>query len=277
MKHFNIPINNIGTALKARNINIPGGSLKLQKSNIPVSTTGEYADIEDIKNTIVGMSETGNIIYLKDIANITKEEGERDVFISSNGDKALLLTIKYSEVEKVVKVGDEAKSFLKNYQKSLPGGMKITIITDQSEYVNDAIKDFEGNLIAAIVLVVVVVLITMGARSAIVVSSSIPITVMTTFIFMRAFGIILHQVSIASLIVCLGLMVANAIVANDNMYLHLSQGKERKEAIIGGIKEVKIPILTSTLTTIALSAIGYDARVAGKFIKDLPVWLQQLG
>ena len=272
MKHFNIPINNIGTALKARNINIPGGSLKLQKSNIPVSTTGEYADIEDIKNTIVGMSETGNIIYLKDIANITKEEGERDVFISSNGEKALLLTIKYSEGENVVKVGDEVKSFLKNYQKSLPGGMKITIITDQSEYVDDAIKDFEGNLIAAIVLVVVVVLITMGARSAIVVSSSIPITVMTTFIFMRAFGIILHQVSIASLIVCLGLMVANAIVANDNMYLHLSQGKERKEAIIGGIKEVKIPILTSTLTTIAsFLPLVMMQGVAGKFIKDLPV------
>ena len=150
--------------------------------------------------------------------------------------------------------------------------MKITIITDQSEYVNDAIKDFEGNLIAAIVLVVVVVLITMGARSAIVVSSSIPITVMTTFIFMRAFGIILHQVSIASLIVCLGLMVANAIVANDNMYLHLSQGKERKEAIIGGIKEVKIPILTSTLTTIAsFLPLVMMQGVAGKFIKDLPV------
>ena len=133
-------------------------------------------------------------------------------------------------------------------------------------------KTFEGNLIAAILLVIFIVFLTMGARSALVVSSSIPITVMTTFVFMGAFGIILHQVSISSLIVCLGLLVANAIVANDNMYLHLSQGKERNEAIIGGIKEVRIPILTSTLTTIAsFLPLIMMKGVAGKFVKDLPI------
>ena len=133
-------------------------------------------------------------------------------------------------------------------------------------------KIFEGNLIAAILLVIFIVFLTMGARSALVVSSSIPITVMTTFVFMGAFGIILHQVSISSLIVCLGLLVANAIVANDNMYLHLSQGKERNEAIIGGIKEVRIPILTSTLTTIAsFLPLIMMKGVAGKFVKDLPI------
>lgn len=272
MKQFKIPIDNIGMALKARNINIPGGSLKLQKSNIPVTTTGEYNSVEEVKNTIVGMSESGNIIYLKDIADISKEEGERDVFVSSNGEKALLLTVKYSSGENIVKVGEKIKNTLENYKKTLPNGMNLTIITDQSEYVNDAIKDFEGNLIAAIALVIFVVFLAMGARSALVVSSSIPITVMATFVFMRAFGIILHQVSISALIVCLGLLVANAIVANDNMYLHLSQGKERKEAIIGGIKEVNIPMLTSTLTTVAsFLPLVMMKGVAGKFVKDLPV------
>lgn len=272
MKHFKIPINNIGMALKARNINIPGGSLKLNKNNIPVTTTGEYTNIEDIKNTIVGMSESGNIIYLKDVAEIVEAEGERDVYVNSNGERALLLTLKYSSGVNIVKVGEEMKGVLDEYKKTLPNGMKLTVITDQSNYVNDAIKDFEGNLVAAIVLVILVVFLTMGARSALVVSSSIPITVMTTFVVMGAFGIILHQVSISSLIVCLGLLVANAIVANDNMYLHLSQGKERNEAIIGGIKEVKIPILTSTLTTIAsFLPLVMMKGVAGKFVKDLPI------
>src|SRR5699024_6122909 len=107
MKNFNIPLNQIGTVLKARNINIPGGSLKLENSNIPISTTGEYNDIEEVKNTIVGMSETGNTIYLKDIADIVKEEGEREVLIDSNGEKAILLTMKYSAGENIVKIGEE--------------------------------------------------------------------------------------------------------------------------------------------------------------------------
>lgn len=272
MKHLKIPMSDIGMVLKARNINIPGGSLKLKGSNIPISTTGEYNDINEVKNTIVGMSETGNIIYLKDIADITTKEGEREVFVNSNGEKALLMTVKYSDGENIVKVGEEIKTTLSSYEKTLSDDMNITIITDQSEYVIESIKDFERNLISAILLVVIIILITMGPRSAIVVSSAIPITVMATFAIMGLFGIILHQVSISSLIVCLGLLVANAIVANDNMYLYLSLGVKREKAIIDGINEVKIPILTSTLTTVAsFLPLLLMEGVAGKFVKDLPV------
>jgi multidrug efflux pump len=267
MKHFKIPMNNIATMLKARNINIPGGSLKLNKSNIPISTTGEYENIEDVKNTIVGMGESGNIIYLKDIAEI-----ERDVFVNSNGEKSLLLTIKYSTGENIVKISEGVDEILDKYEKTMPNGMNLRVITDQSQYVSEAIRDFEGNLLSAIFLVILIVLITMGSRSALVVSSSIPLTVATTFVFMGVFGIVLHQVSIASLIVCLGLLVANAIVANDNMYLQLSQGNTRKQGIIDGIKEVRIPILTSTLTTIAsFLPLTMMKGVAGKFVKDLPI------
>lgn len=272
MRHYKVPMNTIGTALKARNINIPGGSLKLQKSNIPISTTGEYNDINEVKNTIVGMSDEGNIIYLKDIADIREAEGERDVYVGGNGQKALLVTLKYSTGENIVKIGEEIEEVLEDFEKTMPAGMDLNVITNQKEYVEEAIKDFEGNLIAAIVLVVIVVFITMGPRSALVVSSSIPITVMATFVFMRFFGIILHQVSIASLIVCLGLLVSNAIVANDNMNLHLSQGKDRDVAITDGIKEVRVAILTSTLTTVAsFLPLAMMQGVAGKFVKDLPV------
>lgn len=272
MKHFKIPMNNIATMLKARNINIPGGSLKLNKSNIPISTTGEYENIEDVKNTVIGMGESGNIIYLKDIAEIEKSEGERDVFVNSNGEKSLLLTIKYSTGENIVKISEGVDEILDKYEKTMPNGMNLRVITDQSQYVNEAIRDFEGNLLSAIFLVILIVLITMGSRSALVVSSSIPLTVATTFVFMGVFGIVLHQVSIASLIVCLGLLVANAIVANDNMYLQLSQGNTRKQGIIDGINEVRIPILTSTLTTIAsFLPLTMMKGVAGKFVKDLPI------
>lgn len=272
MKNLKIPYDRIATVLKASNVNIPGGSLDLRDSKVSVSTTGEYKSVEDIENTIVSMSEDGNIIYLKDIAEIVEVEGERDVFVSSNGKKALLLSLKYSEGENIVKIGENIRNFLEEYSKTLADDMEIRIITDQAEYVNDAIKLFESNLISAIVLVVIVVLISMGFRSALVVSSAIPITVMTTFVFMKLSGTILHQVSISSLIVCLGLLVANAIVANDNMDVYLSRGIDKKQAIVDGVKEVNIPILTSTLTTVAsFLPLLLMEGVAGKFIKSLPI------
>ncbi|ABR46515.1 acriflavin resistance protein [Alkaliphilus metalliredigens QYMF] len=272
MKHFNIPVETIGMALKATNINIPGGSLKLRGTNVPISTTGEYKNIHDIENTIVGMSEAGNVIYLKDVADIEQVEGDRDVFVGSNGEKALLMNLKYSDGENIVNIGEEVMTFLEEYKNTIAEDMNITVITDQAEYVEDAINLFEKNLLSAISLVVVVVLISMGYRSALVVSSAIPITVMATFAFMRFTGIVLHQVSISSLIVCLGLLVANAIVANDSMDLYLSKGMSRKEAIVYGINEVKIPILTSTLTTVAsFLPLLLMEGVAGKFVKSLPI------
>ncbi len=273
MKHFDLSIDQIMTVLAARNVNIPGGALEFHGTKIPVSTTGEYKTIEDIANTVVGMSSEGNVIYVKDIANIYSTEAKREIFVNSNAEKALLLSIKYSEGQNVVKTGNEIAAYIKDYQNTLPEDIVLRIITDQASYVNDAIKTFESNLISAIVLVVVVVLISMGLRSAVVVSSAIPITVMATFLFMRMSGIILHQVSISSLIVCLGLLVANAIVANDSMYLYLSRKpKNKKDAIVQSIKEINIPILTSTLTTIAsFLPLLMMQGIAGKFVKTLPI------
>lgn len=273
MKHFNLSMDQIATVLMARNVNIPGGTLELEQSKVAVSTTGEYKTISDIENTIVGMSETGNVIYVKDIADVSIQEAKREIFVHSNAEKSLLLSVKYSEGQNVVKTGERLVAYLEEYKKSLPEDVTIRIITDQASYVNDAIKTFESNLLSAIALVVVVVLLSMGFRSAVVVSSAIPITVMATFAFMRMTGVILHQVSISSLIVCLGLLVANAIVANDNMYLYLSKGTLPKDqAIIHGVREVNIPILTSTLTTIAsFLPLLMMKGIAGKFIKTLPI------
>lgn len=272
MKQFNISIDQIAKLLMATNVNIPPGNLDLGGTKLPLNITGEYKNIEQIKKTIVGMSKEGNVIYLKDVANVVESEKKREIFIHSNGEKALLVAVKFSKGQNVVTVGQGLNEYLKKYKKTLPEEIDVRVITDQSIYVNDAINLFERNLWSAVFLVVIIVLLTMGYRSALVVSSAIPVTVMFTFLFMKITGIILHQVSISSLIVCLGLLVANAIVANDNMYLYLSRGMDRERAIADGIKEVRVPILTSTLTTIAsFIPLLMMKGVAGKFIYTLPI------
>ncbi|SFH80086.1 Multidrug efflux pump subunit AcrB [Tindallia magadiensis] len=272
MRNMGITVTDIGTAMKARNVNIPGGNLDLSGLRIPVTITGEYQNAEEVRNTVVGMSDEGNIIYLRDVADVVETMGERETYVAGNGDSALLLSLKYAEGQNIVRVGEDIREYLETKEQELPEGMSLTVVTDQADYVNDAIKTFQRNLMSAVVLVVLAVMASMGAKSALVVSSAIPITVMATFAFMRFTDIILHQVSISSLILCLGLMVANAIVANDSMYLYMSKGMERKEAIIHGIREVRIPILTSTLTTVAsFMPLLLMEGVAGKFVRSLPI------
>lgn len=274
MKQYNVPIDTIVKVLMAANVNLPGGNMEVSGTKLPVKTTGEFKNVEQIKNAIVGMSPEGNVIYLKDVADIELGEKKREAYISSNGEKSLILAVKFTKNQNVVKVGERLKEFISKYEKTLPEGVNIRLIADQSKVVDDSINLFMSNLISAIALVVLVVLITMGKRSAVVVSSSIPITVAATFMYMKMTGIILHQVSVAALILCLGLLVANAIVANDNMYVYLSRDMalSREDAIVESIREVRVPILTSTLTTVAsYMPLVMMQGVAGKYIKSAPI------
>lgn len=259
-------------AIKARNVNIPGGNLEIGHIKVPVQTSGEYQNIEEIRNTVVGVSQSGNPIYLKDVANIVRTEEKKEEFVNVNNEKALIVGVKYVEGQNMVKTYKRLEKMIADYQQELYEDMELTEITNQADSVNQSIKLFESNLLSAVILVVLVVLIAMGFRSAVVVSTSIPVIIMMVFIYMKLQGMQIHQVSIAALIISLSLLVANGIVANDSMYLYMEKGFDRKTACIRGVHEVKIAILTSTLTSIAsFLPLAMMQGVPGKFVKSLPI------
>ena len=274
LEQYNISANDIATYLAARNVNIPGGNLEVNQLKIPVQVSGEYADIEEIKNTIVNVSkENGTTIYLKDVAEVKKVEEKKEIMAGVNNEKALIIGIKYKEGENVLSINKILDSIIENFKENeLYANMNLTEITSEANFVESSISLFENNLISAVVLVLVVVLLAMGLRSSIIVSLPIPIIIALVFISMKVLNIPLHQVSIASLIISLSLLVANGIVANDSMYLYLERGEDRLTACTKGIDEVKIPILTSTLTTVAsFLPLAMMQGSAGKFVKSLPI------
>lgn len=260
-------------AMKARNINIPSGNLELSNIKVPIHVSGEYKDVEEIENTIIGVSQSGTPIYLKNIAQIGIADEKAESLALHNQEPAVIIGVKYAEKENMVTIKSRLDAVVDKFVKEeLYVDMNLEVITDQASFVESAIKLFEENLISAIALVVVVVLLAMGIRSAIVVSSSIPIIIAIVFIYMKFMEIPLHQVSIASLIIALSLLVANGIVANDSIYLYMEKGYDKKTACVMGVNEVKIPILTSTLTTIAsFLPLAMMVGSAGKFVSTLPI------
>lgn len=274
LEQYGISPTTIAKAIQARNINIPGGNLEIDNIKIPVQVSGEYQDVEEIKNTIVGVSsEIGMPVYLKNVAEVVQSQEKKEVFDSVNNQKALLIGIKYMDQQNMLAIEKRMNAIIDEFKtKDLYTNMQLIELTDQADFVESAINLFQNNLLSAIILVLLVVILTMGLRSAIVVSFPIPIVVSMVFLYMKLSGIPLHQISIASLIISLSLLVANGIVANDNMNVYLAKGKDRYTACTQGIDEVKIPILTSTLTTIAsFLPLVMMQGAAGKFVKSLPI------
>lgn len=274
LKQYGVSPTTIGTALKARNINIPGGNLEIDQTKIPVEISGEYQSIEEIKNTIVDINrQTGAPVYLKNLADVVQTEEKREVFTSMNNGRSLLINVKYMEEQNMLAINQRLNQIIEDFKTNeLYTNMKLETLTNQADFVDSAISLFESNLISAILLVLVVVILFMGLRSAIVVSFPIPLVMAMVFIYMYLAKIPLHQVSIASLIISLSLLVANGIVANDSMYLYLERRTDRFTACTKGVDEVKIAILTSTLTSIAsFLPLAMMQGVAGKFVKTLPI------
>lgn len=274
LQQYGLSLSDIGTYLQARNINIPGGNLELGSAKVPVQISGEYGSVEEIGNTIIGMStDSGNTVHLRDVADIYKTDGDTSMRATVNNEKGVLVGVKFADGENIPHITERLNGIIEDFEATeLYKGMHLTRIIDQSVYINDALDLLNSNLFSAVLLVLIVILIAMGVRSAVIVALPIPIVIATVFAYMDLTDIPLHQVSIMSLIISLSLLVANGIVSNDNMNVYLDRGEDRMTACTKGVKEVAVPILTSTLTTIAsfLPLAMMDGS-EGKFVKTLPI------
>lgn len=274
LEQYGVTPTTIGTVLQARNINIPGGNLEIGGTKVPVQVTGEYRSVEEIQNTIVAVSqETGAPIYLKNVADVSRQPENMESCAQVDGQKALLIGVQYAEGLNIIEVRKDLQQVIDQFTtQELYTGMELTSLNDQADFVNESMSFFTSNLVSAIILVVAVVLLFMGIQSAVIVSTPIAIVIAAVFVYMKLTAIPLHQVSLVALIISLSLLVANGIVANDNMYLYLEQGKDRDTACTRGVDEVKIPILTSTLTTVAsFIPLLMMQGSGGKFARTLPI------
>lgn len=258
--------------ITSQNIKIPSGSLNDTNGKLVVSTDNAYTSIDDIRNTIIYLSpDNGSVLRLKDIATVDYRYKDSNYKILHNGENAILLTCYFENNKNILITGKEVEKTINRLKKQLPPDLIFDYVLYQPDDVSQSINDFSLNLIEGIVIVIIVVLLGMGLRNALIVSTAIPMSILLTFTLMRLFHIPIHQVSISALIIALGMLVDNAIVVSDAIQVRIDKGQERLAACIKGVKEVSIPILTSTLTTIgAFIPLLILGSLAGQFIISLP-------
>jgi multidrug efflux pump subunit AcrB len=246
-----IDIADIGRALREQNILLPGGSLNLHDVDVTLETQGRFKSIEELEEVLIPISGTQASIPLRDIATVRRGYVEPiDNPAYYNGHQAIVLSVFILSGVDAVEFGERLQQEVQEIEQSLPWGYVLEFATYQPELIIKAVNGMVNNAIAAVAIVLVVVMLLLGLRTGLIVGSFIPLVMLFGLLMMNALGIDMERMSLATMIIALGMFVDNAIVVSDDIKVNLQSGMERKEAVIKSGRSLSIPLLTSTLTTV---------------------------
>ncbi|MGB5848299.1 MAG: efflux RND transporter permease subunit [Ignavibacteriaceae bacterium] len=252
LKEYGLTAGILQNIIASTNILNSGGEINLEDKRIILEPTGNFNSIEDLKNTLIPVGTRNTIVNLSDITNIRKAYLEpASSKVKVNGMEAISLAISLKEGANIIQLGYEVDKVLQKWNEKLPVGLTAARLASMDHYVQKSIDSFIGNLAQAIIIVLFVMLIFLGFRTGLVVASLIPIVTIMTLMLMGVLNIGLNQVTLAALIMALGMMVDNSIVVSESIVVKMGRGISAKQAAIESFKELAIPLLISSLTTSA--------------------------
>lgn len=264
MSHYGIGPNMIAMQLFTKGFVTTAGTNKSEGYDSPIQVERSLNMEADVENMIVYSSPDGNVVRLKDIAAIKREYPKPSSFITNNGTKCLLLSVEIKKGRSITAMGEEIQKALETFQKTMPDDVNMFTITNQAKVVSDSVVTFLHELLIAIVAVVIVVLLLMPMRVALVAASTIPISIFISLGLFYAFGIELNTVTLAALIVTLGMIVDNSIVIIDSYVEMLAEGHSRWHASIASATHFFKSIFSATLA-ISITFFPFLLTMTGMF------------
>lgn len=237
----------IAAGLFAKGFVTSGGRIQTPDYVLPIHVEKSFNTLSDIREQIVYNDPSGHNIRLKDVARVVKEYPHADSYITNNGTKCILLSVEMKKGQNIVRMGEEVDHVLTLFKKELPSEVNMYRITDQARVVGDSVNTFLHELLIAIGAVVVVVMLLLPLKVALVAASTIPITIFISLGLFYAFGIELNTVTLAALIVTLGMIVDNSIVIIDSYLEKLGEGMSRWHASIQSATHFFKSIFSATL------------------------------
>ena len=282
---YGVQVSLLGTAIGARNITAPGGTLEVAGKNVAIDPSGEFTNEQQIGDVVVATSGAGSPVYLRDLVDIGRDYQSparflnyltvRDPSGQFSRSRAITLAVNMRRGEQIAEFATQVDIELANVQRLLPDDLMLRRTSDQPLQVRENVGLFMKSLYEAIFLVVIVALVGFWEwRTALLLALCIPITLAMTFGLMQAFGVDIQQISIASLIIALGLLIDDPVVASDAIKNSLGAGWKARIAAWLGPTKLATAIMFATVTNVAayLPFLTLPGDV-GTFIHSLPVVL----
>ena len=256
-------------ALVRQNAVTPAGSIDTQNQQVFIRLDGAFDDLQKIRDTPIAAG--GRTLKLSEIADVERGYEDPATFlVRHNGAPAMMLAVVMKDRFNGLDLGKALQVEQKRLQANLPAGISLEKVMDQSVIIKDAIDEFQLKFFVALLVVMTVCLISLGWRVGIVVAAAVPLTLSTTLVIMLASGKDLDRISLGALILSLGLLVDDAIIAIETMVVKMEEGWDRTKAASYAWSHTAAPMLAGTLVTIiGLMPVGFASSSAGEYCRNL--------
>ncbi|MBN1250853.1 MAG: efflux RND transporter permease subunit [Bacteroidales bacterium] len=275
LEAFEMSFSDIENAINSENISISGGEIKMGKIRRSIRSIGEFKNIEEIENIIV-KSEKGNIVYLRDVAEVVDTYAEAQSYARLDKQSVVSLQVIKKSGENLLSAVDQIFKILDESKKTgdIDSRLKVTITNDQSKQVRSQISNLENSMIMGVIFVVLVLFFFLGLRNALFVGIAIPLSMLLSFAILSAIDATINMMTLFSLILALGMLVDNAIVVIENIYRFMDKGYKVFEAAKLAVGEIAMAIISSTATTLAaFFPLLFWNDIMGEFMKFMPITL----
>ncbi len=252
LEAYGLTVESISSIIAAENRNVPGGSFDIGSDTYSLRVQGEFKSSDELSDIVVG-SRDGRNIYLRDVARIDDSLEERAQQTYNDGEKGAMIVIQKQSGANSVEISDKVLKMLPSLQKRLPSDVKMGVIVDTSDNIRNTIASLAETVLYALLFVIIVVFVFLGRwRATLIITITIPISLIASFIYLAITGNSLNIVSLSALSISIGMVVDDAIVVLENVTTHIERGSDPKQAAIHGTNEVAVSVIASTLTLIAV-------------------------
>ncbi len=272
MDELHIGLDEVLNKIQNRNVNIPGGELKVENTQSLLRVEGKIKNAEELQNVLIRSNFSGRSIYLKDIADVRDSQEKAKVLARVDGEDATLLTVTKKAGTDTLKLVDQVESILNKYKNIYKDEFVVKVYNNEALKVKNRLNVLSSNAISGLVLVVFFLLLFLPGWIGIMASLSLPIAVSATFGFMNAFGMNLDAITILALVIALGMLVDNSVVISENVNRLKGEGLSATDAAVQSVKSLWLPISATAFTTIAaFLPMLVTKGIMGKFIQYIPI------
>ena len=268
---YGIPLELVGNAISANNLDLASGTVKMGKEQYQMRVKGEYIESSEIANIVVTTTMTGKQVFVRDLATVRDTIKDLSLDEKINGHDGARLIITKQTGANTVAIARQVRAEMEQIMKTMPPDIKVTNIRDGSEEIINAINGLSESIFYALLFVILVVLVFLGNwRSTVIIALTIPISLVTSFIYLLLADSSLNIISLASLTVAIGMVVDDAIVVLENITKHIERGENPREAAICATNEVWTSVIATTLVLVAVFVpLTMLPGMMGIFMKEL--------
>ena len=270
LNQYGVTILDVLEAVKQSDINIPGGQVNLEGRRLLLRTLTEIKTVADY-NRVPLIQNGDRVVFLGDVADVVDGHSEEVTYARVGGVNSASIAIKKRSGANILETTAKVRDKLKELEATFPAGVTTTITAEKAKFIKQGFDQMNNSAVVGLIIVIVVLYFAMGLRNSVITSLSIPLSLLLSFVFLKVFGMSNNDMVRFALVLCIGMLVDNAIIVVENVYHHFQLGKDRAQAVVDGTSEIAMPVISATLTTMAaFLPMLLMTGVTGEYMGYLP-------